>query len=353
MKTFHCTHCQSLVFFESFVCNRCHALLGYVPGDGEICAFEGGDAEGWKKLPDASGQRFKRCANFAQEAVCNWMVPAEDPNPFCESCRLTRVIPSLAKPDNRLYWYRLEQAKRRLLYSLFALRLPTRFNADGGALTFQFLEDLSVTEPIMTGHHNGSIVVNVKEANDVERETTRAWAGESYRTLLGHLRHESGHFYFQQLVARTRRIGPFRKLFGDERADYAAAQKHYYEAGPPADHADRFISAYAAMHPFEDWAETWAHYLHMVDTLDTANWCGLTLQPPARQDPGTTDRTPVGRSDFQGLMARWQPLTYAMNSLNRSLGVPDAYPFSLSPAAVDKLHFVHRVIAATGRRHAV
>ncbi|RLK29998.1 zinc-binding metallopeptidase family protein [Cupriavidus plantarum] len=349
MKTFHCTHCQSLVFFESFVCNRCQAVLGYVPALREVGAFEGSDEHGWRMLPEASAQTYRRCANYAREHVCNWMVPVEDSNPLCESCRLTRVIPALAKPDNRLYWYRLEQAKRRLLYSLSALHLPTHFDGEGGDLTFKFLEDVSAVEPVMTGHDNGCIVVNVKEANDVERETTRAWAGEAYRTLLGHLRHESGHFYFQHLIAGTHRIQPFRKLFGDERMDYAAAQKHYYDAGPPSDHADRFISAYASMHPFEDWAETWAHYLHMVDTLDTANWSGLTLQPRAQADPGMTDRTPIGRSDFQSLLARWQPLTYAMNSLNRSLGLPDAYPFSLSPAAVDKLHFVHRVITAASK----
>jgi len=353
MKTFHCTHCKSLVFFESFSCNHCNALLGYVPGMQEVCAFEGSDANGWSilpPLPDASGKHFRRCANFAQEAVCNWMVPADDSNPLCESCRMTRIIPTLSKPDNRLYWYRLEQAKRRLLYTLTALHLPTQFAGTNGTgpLTFEFLEDISATEPVVTGHDNGRIVINIKEANDVERETTRSWAGEAYRTLLGHLRHESGHYYFQRLVEGSEDLVPFRALFGDERADYAEAMRRYYENGAPSSYQG-FISAYATMHPLEDWAETWSHYLHMVDTLDTANWCGLTLLPSTHADPGLTDRTPVDIANFDSLMGRWQPLTYVMNSLNRSLGLPDAYPFSLSPTAVNKLRFVHRVINACGQ----
>ncbi|WP_454056763.1 zinc-binding metallopeptidase family protein [Cupriavidus sp. Marseille-Q8015] len=351
MKTFHCTQCKSLVFFENTTCNQCQALLGYIPADQEICAFAGNDNNGWTPLPAPSGSRFRRCSNYSQEAVCNWMVPASDPNILCESCRLTRTIPTLSKPDNRFFWYRLEQAKRRLLYTLSAVGLPVEFATPHtvGPLMFDFLEDQSGADPIMTGHANGRIVINLKEADDIEREKTRAWAGEAYRTLLGHMRHESGHFYFAHLIEEAQRIESFRMRFGDERASYAESLSQHYTDGTASGEQRGFISDYASMHPLEDWAETWSHYLHMMDALDTANWCGLTLTPSNREDPHTTAQTPIESSSFESLLTRWQPLIYITNSLNRCLGLADAYPFSLSPEAVAKLQFVHDVIAETRR----
>ena len=439
MKTFHCSRCSQLVFFENVRCERCEARLGYLPDIGEISAFEpveqaaqggaidessqgdsrdqsqgqsqsasqdqsqnqshgqsenqgegqgqnqgqsqsptpepqgqlgqpapatqslepspaplqsaeSGAPELWRSLhPEAHGRLYRMCDNYAVANVCNWMVPADSPHRLCVSCELTTVIPNLAPPENRMFWYRLEAAKRRLLYTLAALKLPIgpiQAGSDGG-VAFEFLEDSPEGKRVLTGHDNGLITLNIAEADDARREKARAQMHEPYRTLLGHFRHEIGHYYFDQLVADTQWISPFRDLFGDEREDYGEALERHYREGPPPDWMQTFISAYATTHPWEDWAETWAHYLHMVDTLDTAMSCGLALVPDDPREPTLTDSTPVEDAGFDSLLKRWFPLTYVLNSLNRSLGMPDGYPFTLAPKVVDKLRFVHRVVSAS------
>ena len=95
--------------------------------------------------------------------------------------------------------------------------------------------------------------------------------------MLGHLRHEIGHYYQPLLVTDWERC---RELFGDDREDYGAAMERHYASGPPADWPERFVSAYATMHPWEDWAETFAHYLHIRDVLQTAVAYGVTVSGP-------------------------------------------------------------------------
>ena len=177
--------------------------------------------------------------------------------------------------------------------------------------------------------------------------------GEAYRTLLGHFRHEVGHYYWQRLVGDGAWLGPFRERFGDETADYAEAVKRHYEAGPPADWRDRHVSAYASMHPWEDWAESFAHYLHMVDTLDTARAYGLVLRPEAGSSraaarSGKLTARRLDLQEFDDLLAGWVPLTLALNSLNRSMGLADLYPFVLSKTATDKMRFVHDLVLEAG-----
>jgi hypothetical protein len=283
--------------------------------------------------------------------VCNWGLPADDPHALCESCRLTRVIPDLGVPGNKEAWYKLEVAKRRLVYTLLKLGCPVRNQTDDPerGLAFEFLADTPDPNdaPVLTGHANGVITLNIAEADDAERERRRIQLHEPYRTLLGHFRHESGHYYWDRLIAGTPQLDPFRGRFGDERADYAAALKAHYDNGPPTDWRDRFVSAYAAAHPWEDWAETWAHYLHMIDTLETAADCGLSLRPSRKDEPTLKAVVPPDspRASFDRLIDAWFPLTYALNNLNRGLGLPDGYPFVLSAPAVDKLRFVHEVVA--------
>lgn len=352
MKTFHCHRCQQLVFFENVKCESCGALLGYVPELQAICAFEPAWAGGpWRNLhPEAGAALCKPCNNYAVENICNWMLPADSPDTLCPACDLTHIIPDLSKGENRVYWYRCETAKRRLLYSLDALGLPiiSRREDPEGGLTFEFMEDEG-DDRVMTGHFNGIITMNLAEADTVHLERTRSEMGEAYRTLLGHFRHEVGHYYFNRLVSGTSWETPFRQLFGDERADYGVALNIHYANGAPPNWQDAYVSSYAASHPLEDWAETWAHYLHMVDTIDTAAACGLELNPDADNEPELTDSTPIENKGFDNLMRRWYPLTYALNSLNRSLGLADAYPFTLAPQVVDKLRFVHGVITANSR----
>lgn len=352
MKTFHCNRCSQRVFFENVRCERCEALLGYLPQLRAISAFEDAGEARWRSLhPQADGALYKQCHNYAVENVCNWMIPADSPDTLCRACQLTRTIPNLSTPDNRLYWYRLEVAKRRLLYTLAELGLDVKSRRQDPqqGLAFEFLEDSGDGSRVMTGHDNGLITLNIAEADDAHREKVRTAMGEPYRTLLGHFRHETGHYYFSRLIENNPRWLPaFRELFGDERANYGDALDNYYRVGAPADWQASYISAYATMHPWEDWAETWAHYLMIVDVLDTSTAYGIALFSDDPREPTLTDRTPVENASFDTLMKRWFPLTYALNGLNRSLGMPDGYPFALAAPVVDKLRFVHRVIAEAG-----
>jgi hypothetical protein len=283
------------------------------------------------------------------------MIPLDSPETLCPACKLTRTIPNLSQPDNRMYWYRLETAKRRLLYTLGSLGLAveSRHTNPTGGLEFEFLEETPAGPRVMTGHDNGLITMNIAEADDAYREKLKSQMHEPYRTLLGHFRHEIGHYYFDQLITGTTWEEPFRAMFGDERMDYGQALEAHYQNGAPADWEMSYVSAYATTHPWEDWAETWAHYLHIVDTVDTAAACGLELNPDDDNEPTLTDTTPIENKTFSNLMKRWFPLTYALNSLNRSLGMPDAYPFTLAPTVVEKLRFVHKVVAAAGQQMAV
>jgi len=211
-------------------------------------------------------------------------------------------------------------------------------------LSFHFLVPTE-DHPVMTGHANGVITLNAYEADHLYREQTRITMGENYRTLLGHFRHESGHYYFDVLIANTDWINEFRQIFGDERQDYSQALQHYYEHGAPKDWQDRFISTYASSHPWEDWAETWAHYLHMLSTLDTAYHIGMTVEKRHKNGPELRfTEAPTHAQDFELTLNNWFALSYGLNSLNQSMGLEDAYPFILSSTVLDKLRFIHKVL---------
>jgi hypothetical protein len=281
-------------------------------------------------------------------------VSQQDASPLCFSCRLTRVIPDLTQPGVKLAWYRLETAKRRLVYTLASAHLPIRTREEDpiGGLAFEFLADPAEgSAPVLTGHADGVITINVAEADDAEREKRRTALGEPYRTLLGHVRHESGHYYWDRLILKGDRVNDFRSIFGDERQDYRAALEAHYRSGAPADWQDRFVTAYASSHPWEDWAETWAHYLHIIDTLEMAAHCGLSLRPRRRDEPSlpaTPPNSAPWRGPFDRLMDNWLPVAYMLNNLNRGLGLPDGYPFVLSPPMIEKIRYVHQVVEQGG-----
>ncbi len=348
MKTFRCDACNQLLFFENTQCLSCGHTLGYLPDEHVLSALEptpDGDNR-WQAL--AAGKHlYKMCHNYQQKNVCNWMLPADDELELCEACRLNKTIPNLAQPEHQLLWARLETAKRRLVYTLLRLGLPLTPKGEDAerGLAFDFLAEEQAGEPVITGHANGLVTLNISEADDAIRERNRQNLGEAYRTLLGHFRHEVGHYYWDRLVADSGRHKEFRRLFGDERQDYAAALKRHYQRGAPADWTQNYISPYASAHPWEDWAETWAHYLHMVDTLETAEDFNLTVKTPKRDDR-VVEPEPVapGQWGFDDMIQDWLALTYAINSLNRSMGLADLYPFLLAPAVVDKLRFMHRLI---------
>ena len=344
MKLFSCPACSATVHFSNSLCTACGAEIGFAPG---LMAMVAPGPDG---SVEASGRLWHKCSHYAQLMGCNWMV--EDGTPFCASCRLNRTIPDLSQPGNLALWRRLEDEKRRLVYALLRLGLPLLPQAEGpGGLAFEFLADpnpqYSGPAQVLTGHAAGVITLNIAEADPVARERMRAEMAEPYRTILGHFRHESGHYYWDRLVRDSGWLAPFRALFGDERADYAAALQQHYAGGPPPDWTLRHVSAYAASHPWEDWAESWSHYLHMIDTLETAWAFGVRLDPRlAGKDalaaaPGFD---PYRAADFDQLVAQWLPLTVALNALNASMGHEPAYPFALGDGMLDRLRFVHRVV---------
>jgi len=344
--------CGQPVFFGNSRCLACGRELGFEPDALTMRALEPGQA------------RWQRCANVAR-CGCNWLVaPGEDARHegLCRACRLNRTIPDLADARAAQRWARFEVAKRRLVSQLLALGLPVRSRVSEDpvrGVMFDFLQRAPGGEPVTTGHADGLVTLDIEEADDATRERLRDALAEPYRTLLGHLRHEIGHYYWQRLVAGMGAdstaagggwLPAFRARFGDERADYAEALARHYREGPPADWAGRCVSAYASSHPWEDWAETFAHYLHMVDTLDTALSFGLEADevdtgfkpygPEALDAPGD----PEGER-FLGFVNAWLSISGLMNELARSMGQPDFYPFVLSAPAVAKLHLVHRVVA--------
>jgi hypothetical protein len=354
MKVFHCDHCDNLIFFESVQCVRCEHALAYLPDLGVTGSLDWGEDGLWRSpLARAQGKTYRLCQNYTEHNVCNWAVPAGDANPYCLSCRLTRVIPALSTPENKVAWHKLEVAKRRLLYTLMALGLPVAGKAGAAApgLAFEFLADPTdpTAPPVLTGHANGLITINIAEADDVERERRRHQFGEPYRTLLGHFRHEIGHYYWGVLIKGGAHLDRCRELFGDERADYGTALQAYYKSGAPVDWQARFISAYATAHPWDDWAETWAHYLHMTDALETAIGCGLSVKPKRAGEPAMKPDAKVparAPSAFEAMIKDWHTLTYVLNNLNRGLGLPDGYPFVISVPVTEKLQFIHEVVAA-------
>lgn len=319
--------------------------------DGELLQAEG------------RSETYRWCRNHHDYDVCNWLVPSRSSNDYCASCRLNHVIPNLGEPKNLTLWFRMEQAKRRLLYTLFRLGLSVedRQQDPASGLGFEFLQDeiqadgfnheLTVRQTVMTGHASGMITLNLSEAEPSAREEMREQMNERYRTLLGHFRHESGHYFWDRLIHNTTYLEGFRKLFGDERRDYTEALSQHYASGPPTHWESQWISAYASAHPWEDWAETWAHYLHMIDTLETAHDFGFQIDGSviASPQPQNDDFIPFyGPGSFNALVADWSRLSTALNSLNRSMGMEDAYPFVIAPTSLKKLRFVHRVVRASG-----
>jgi hypothetical protein len=342
-----------MVFFENDRCLKCNHPLGFVPDTLELVALEPAQDNQWRAVGATAGKNFRHCANRQDHNVCNWLVPAEDPNPFCRACRLNEVVPNLSVPKNVARWAKLELAKRRCLYTFLKLGLPLTAGEDKKhpSLSFRFLEE-QANAPVKTGHLDGVITINIAEADDDERERRRLNLHEPYRTLVGHLRHESGHFYWMWLIQDTANLPRYRELFGDENIDYDASLQRHYQEGPPKDWSAKAVTPYACSHPWEDWAETWAHYLHLGDTLETAAAFGLGVKDNL-SDEGQPLRIKYGkRMDFDQMLSEWTPLVCALNAINRSMGLSDLYPFVISAPVVEKLRFIHQVVLEFGGKKA-
>jgi hypothetical protein len=322
------------VFFENTVCLRCSTPLRF-------------DSDRLALLAMEEGAHWLDCANY-ELAGCNWLAGGE--GDLCRSCALTRTRPNNRDAAGLEALVVAERAKRRVLVQLMELGLP---GIRQGSLAFDLLS--SAQQPVTTGHADGVITIDLAESDDARREGRRAQFGEPYRTMLGNLRHEVGHYMQPLVIVGDEAWTACRRLFGDDRADYGEAVERHYAEGPPADWQDHHVSAYATTHPWEDWAETFAHYLHITDTLETAGEFGVIVEGPRAvvADDSLTADPPADPSDhdFTKILESWLPLTYALNAINRSMGRDDLYPFALAPAVVDKLAFVHQRVLAVGDAH--
>ncbi|MBC54728.1 MAG: hypothetical protein CMQ34_12930 [Gammaproteobacteria bacterium] len=360
----HVHHCQcgQLLFFDNSVCLRCGAAVAYQPNLGQVKSLEpAGTQNKWYIHGDAASTRrgYARCANLHSPAQCNWLVTDTRTGDLCTACALDITIPDLSQADNASYWQACEGAKRQLIAQLIMLGLPVnnRKIDPYRGLGFELLRWQQGEPPVMTGHKDGVITLDIMEADPAHREQLRQQMHEPYRTLLGHFRHESGHYYWDLLVRDTPWLSACRRLFGDDRADYNNALQQHYQNGPPANWQLNYISSYAASHPWEDWAETWAHYLHMTDTLNAAAQFGINANAIAvHTDPFTREQiADAPKADdstgkaavedtFLNMVNDWVRLSSVLNVLARSMGQPDSYPFVLTVASLRKLFLVHQVI---------
>jgi len=351
MKLFKCQHCGQLLYFENSTCEKCFRRLGFISEIMILSALEP-EHGAWRALA-ADKQLYRCCAN-AEFGVCNWMIEADSSDLYCAACRHNRTVPDTGIPENVVAWSKIEIAKHRLFYTLMKLNLPLDDRGQNGGLRLAF--DFLASPPqrdgprVMTSHDNGLITLALEEADDAERERRRTLMHEPYRTLLGHFRHEVGHYFWDVLVRDGHQLDACRAIFGDDTADYEAALQSYYANGAPSNWRDNFISAYATSHPWEDFAETWAHYLHIVDTLEMARAFGMYIHPQLAR-PGELDTQvdfdPYRVRDPSSLIETWIPLSNALNSLNRTMGQPDLYPFILSPRVVEKLSAIHDLVHGT------
>ncbi|MGZ0712131.1 zinc-binding metallopeptidase family protein (plasmid) [Coraliomargarita sp. W4R53] len=326
MKSFQCRICNAELFFENSVCVSCGTSLGYSRDEHAIVPL---DKAG--QYVDAEGLIWHICRNLNLSG-CTWLARIKGAQ--CDSCSLTRVRPNDADLEGLENFVPAERAQRQLVVELDRLGLTVRGRAEdpSGGLCFDLLS--STAQSVITGHADGVVTIDLAEGDDAYREQVRNRMDEPYRTMLGHFRHEVGHYFQWQLVRSVDEAARFRALFGDERADYQAALDQHYANGAPAGWQASFISQYATMHPHEDFAETWAHFLHIQDTVDTAISFGLIETPPARQA-------------FRELVVKvWMPLTAALNVVNRSMGKDDLYPFVIAGPVLDKLDYVAELVAS-------
>ena len=325
MKRFQCS-CGAPIFFDNHQCLQCGAWVGF-------------DPESMSMVPVEQHADLVYCGNH-EYGVCNWLRPSESEHDLCRACQFNRTIPNLSLPFNTVRWAALERAKKRLFYSLYQLSLPMTdgWQASDDGLLFDFLDDAR-TQPdaypdtfITSGFAEGVITINVLEADDVARTVAQTELRERYRTLLGHFRHESGHYYWSLLSGDCMATSLFAEVFGDANIEYRSSLGAYYREGPPADWEQRYISAYASSHPLEDWAETWSHYLLMHDALETAHAYHLIDTAPAL-------------SALAERISQWQAVSMGLNEMNLSLGREDAYPFVISPQVHNKLAYVDAMIS--------
>ena len=333
-----CPVCRHFLYLDTLVCPYCDAEVAYHILTREFLPVHKGQAV-------IDGQVWYTCSNRGWE--CNWLVWENAPAGRCFSCRLTRHRPDADDTIALSKLAKTEEAKRRLLLQLGDLGLPiVPWDVAPGGLGFDLLSSISLGRPVMIGHANGIVTMDLAESLDDRREALRIKLGEPYRTMLGHLRHETGHYFQNVLLKDDQDWARCRDLFGDERASYRDAIKRHYSLGAPENWPDSFISEYATMHPWEDFAETFAHYLHITGTLQTAAAIGIHLDAAAShlRDIDVVPRGSYRDVPVAQLLADWEWMSEAFNRINRAMGFGDLYPFDISPPVRRKLGFMHDIV---------
>lgn len=333
-----CPHCRSLVYLDALSCPECDGELAYDP---TTLSFRG--IRDQRAVID--GRTWFTCSNRIW--LCNWLVRDDAPAGRCIPCRLTRERPDSDDTIALAKYAATEQHKRRLLLQLFDLGLPVLpWYVEDGGLGFDLLSSISLGRPVLIGHANGIVTLDLAESLDDHRESLRVRLGEPYRTMLGHLRHEVGHYFQNVLIPDDRTWARCRELFGDERGSYQDALDRHYRTGAPEGWAASYISEYATMHPWEDFAETFAHYLHITATLQTASVIGLHLHGQGFAT-GTDPIEPLAsyaEESVHRLLGDWQWMSRAFNRINRAMGLGDLYPFEIAGPVRTKLGFVHDLV---------
>lgn len=306
---------------------------------------------------EIDGEEWLRCTQHAPLG-CNWLAPAEYDVAARGRCLADSLIRRKPDADDTVAREKLAPtavALRRLVYQLVDLGLPVDpyWRRDGG-LAFDLLSSYSTGEKVLIGHANGVITIDLVESLDAYRESLRVRLGEPYRTMLGHFRHEAGHYYQSILVetgsGAARYLDRCRQLFGDERSSYADALTRHYQTGAPPNWQESFISEYATMHPWEDFAECFAHYLHITDTLDTASEAGMVLHADRVRFAGPRDIAPLtsyAEAPIEHLLFDWRWIALFFNRVNMAMGKDPLYPFQITAPVADKLGFVHTVVRGT------
>lgn len=355
MKKFQCSNCSHPVFFDNTYCEHCNSEIGYFPDLNEMLAF---DTEEGKWLSTQGTKNLKHCSNLEHD-TCNWLLEDDDELEYCTACKLNRTVPNFKNMVGIENWDTTEQSKHRLIFQLLQLKLPVESKLQNEELGFCFdlVSNINIEDPkkrYMTGHANGVITIVLAEADPVHREMVRKQMGERYRTIVGHFRHEIGHYYWERIVARNKKyLKVFRNVFGDETASYQEALRKYYKDGPKEDWEGNYISKYATAHPWEDWAETWAHYLHLMDTLETAYYFGIKVEERNKGKHSLSTKpiiNPYQEKDFNVIVSSCIPLYMALNSLNRSMGIKDIYPFVITETIIEKLSFIHNLLLSFTKR---
>lgn len=340
MWAFRCPHCGSAVAFEDQQCLSCGTEVAFHKPWMQIAlAPAAGTTTG---IDDA---QWSRCAHW--DAGCNWLVAADDPTGICYADGFVRTGPDPADAEANKELASTRKSLRQLIFQLLDLNLPLKsFHEHPRGLAFDLLSSRSLGHPVIIGHSNGVITIDLAESLELYRERQRIILDEPYRTMLGHMRHEVGHYYEMILISDGSLVDQARMYFGDERADYQQALARYYAGDVPPNWREDYISHYATAHPFEDWAETFAHYLHITCTLGTIADSGLVLSAQrvhfdldADIDPSTSYR----ESDITRLVHDWEVLSGVLNRVNHAMGEDDLYPFRLTLPVVAKLGFVQHV----------